>query len=637
MKASLTSTRLLAALLAVSLSAPALAGGKGSDSKAACALPGANISPDNHPDDGMGLGSIIEHEKITGDYTRTIEPRLYLEWGSSEEITNLAETNKKKLVFGDQSKGYQVVDFKERGIGLGINGTWEFPNSTFLNNAVWVSVGLLPVTGRNSMAVRWFPNMNAVENRAAVPSLAEAQAAMARMLPGDALTYNTYGGIVFWAGFGASVIGIQTAAMARGDFQVYMEKLDADLVYVKVSDSNVESLALQAGALLSKVSTAMYSKYGKAFGFALNMKDPIAQRAYRDLVRGNIAPVQKLAMRTDSSSVRFWDESQRERHGNTQYVKYFGIPFLLKMSWSRDRYFEAARSKSYECGRVLSATYGAYYTEKYFKLRPYSKTTSKAFYGTAYALKDQDAKNVARGFFGHMTYTYQNNDGTVRALRHAMERMGEDTGLGDLLMLDMPEKSDRFGNVKLQLRGHFSARTTQNIVRRAGSGLAGSLKAISGKLLAGASPSLFSCAEEGSLESGSCRDLVASKTERGAEKMADAALDLARALRTGNERKATQAYARFGEAMLTNAFTFKAGLMLAGDNMKVDYVVSGSDFSTYTATFRTSGWTGNLVRESREPLVAPRRGAREGTPAEDAFGRVVGGEEADQLDEIVVL
>lgn len=637
MKASSTRTRLLAALVAVSLSGPAFAGGKSADSAAACALPGSDIGMDYHPDDGIGLGSIIEHEKITGDYTRTIEPRLYLEWGSSEEITNLAETQQKKLVFGDQSKGFQVVDFKERGLGLGIAGTMEFPNTTFLNHAVWATVGLLPITGRNSMAVRWFPNRAAVDARPAVPSLAEAQAAMARMVPGDILTYNTYGGIVFWAGFGASFIGVQTAALARGDFQVYMEKLDADLVYVKVSETNVESLALQAGALVSKVSSALYSKYGKAFGFALNMKDPTAQRAYRDLVRGNIAPVQKLAMRSDSSSVRFWDESQRERRGNQQYVKYFGIPFLLKLTWSRDRYFEAARSKSYECGRTLSATYGAYYTEKYFKLRPYEKTTSKAFYGTSYALKDQNAKNVARGFFGHMTYTYQNNDGTVRALRHAMERMGEDTGLGSLLMLDMPEKSGRFSNVKLQLRGHFSARTTQNIVRRAGAGLVGSLKAISGKLVGNASPSLFSCDEEGGLDASSCRDLVASRTERGAEKMAEAALDLARAVKTGNEKKATQAYARFGEAMLTNGFTFKAGLMLAGDNMKVDYVVSGSDFSTYTATFRTSGYTGNLVRETRAPLVAPRKGLREGTPAEDAFGRVVGGQEADQLDEIVVL
>ena len=635
---------MLSALLAFSISAPALGAGgadiggksigKGGDSAQACALPVPSQSLDPHPNDGIGLGAIIEHEKTTSKgYIATIEPRLHLDWGSSEQVINLADTKQKRLVFGDHSKGFQVIDYKERGVALGIGGKMEFPNSTFLSSSIWATVGLLPITGRHSMAIRYMPTMSAVENRAPVPSLGEAQMAFPKLLPGDVLSYNTYGGIVFWAGFGASMIGVQTAVMARGDFQVYMEKLDSDLMYVKVSDTKIDSLALQAGALLSSVSTTMYSRYGKAFGFALNMKDPTGVRAYRDLVRGNIAPVQKLAMSRESGAVRFWDEAQSERRGNSQYVKFFGIPFLFKLTWSRDRYFEAARKKSYECGRTLNAVYGAYYTQKYFKLRPYEKTTTKAFHGTSYALKDSDNRSIARGFFGHMLYTYENNDGTVRALRHAMERMGEDTGLGDLLMLDMPEKSDRMGNVSLQLRAHFSAQNTQNIAARAGRDLFSSIRDLGGRLMAkavaeGKSPASLCGAEGASLDERSCLDLVASRTEQGAEKMANAALGLQRALRSGNEKAATQAYARFGEAMLTNAFTFKAGLMLAGDAMKVDYVVSGSDFSMYTATFRTAGSSGRLVRDQREPIIR-----RAGGPDRDSLGKLV----SDEMDEIVVL
>ncbi len=637
----LTNPKLIAALLSLSIATPALAGttedskrlGRGGDSNSACSIPEPDLSLDPHPDDGIGLGPIIEQEKTTSKgYIQTIEPRLHLEWGSSEQIINLSETKQKKLVFGNTSKGFQAIDFNEKGIGLGIAGSMEFPNSTFLGNSVWATVGLLPIKGRHSMAIRFFPSVRALENRSDVPSLREAQSAFANMVPGDVLTYNTYGGIVFWAGFGASFIGVQTAAMARGDFQVYMEKLDSDHVYVKVSDSHIESLGLQVGALLSHVSATQYSRYGKAFGFALNMRDPMGVRAYRDLVRGNIAPVQKLAMRAGSTSVRFWDEADTVREGTSSYVKYFGIPFLFKISWSRDRYFEASRRKSYECGRTLNAVYGAYFTQKYLKLYPYEKTTTKAFYGTSYALKNDKSKSVARGFFGHMLYTYENSDGTVRALRHAMERMGEDTGLGDLLMLDMPEKSGRYNNVSLQLRAQFSAQNTQNIVARAGRNLFSSLKDFGGKVmattLAEGKPATSLCREEdGALDERTCLDLVARRTNSGMEKMARAAVGLKRALRTGNEKLATMAYARFGEAMLTNQFTFKAGMMLAGDSMKVDYIVSGSHFSRYTATFHTSGYTGRLVRDQREPIIRRVLG-----PSKDATGKVI----EDEFDEIVV-
>lgn len=613
--------------LSLLLLAPAAHAEQMSDSAAACALPAADGSLDSHPDDGIPLGSIIQAEGTTSQgYTTTVEPTLLIDWGNEETITNLAQVpaGQKKLVFGDTSKGFQVVDLETRGLGVGIRGGMEFPNSTFLGSPVWVTVGLMPIVGRNAMAIRYMRNEDAVENRSDIPTIDNAVKEFDRLANSDVLSYNTSGGVVFWAGFGASVIGTQVAVLARGDFQIYMEKVDRDHAYVKVSDSNIESLALQAGAIVSSISASKYSSYGKSFGFLLNLHDKLGVRAFRDLVRGNIAPIQKLAAGSNEA-VRFFDETRQSRIGNAVHANILSVPFLFKLTWSRERYFEAVRKRMYECDRGLEAVYGAYYNNRFFKIFGYDETHTKTFVGTSYSLKDAGAKNVARGFFGTLGMTYSGTNTTVVSLRRAMNRFGTDTGLGSALMLAMPDRSEVMAHTALTLRAQFSAKNTQNIVRRASSGAFASIREFGAKMASdavAASPDTVCSSPELApagtiLEKMECLDAVASRTDVGMSRMMNAAKSLGSALRRGNEKLATKAFAAFGEAMMTNQFTFKTGLMMAGDGLKVDYIVAGSDISTYTSTMKTVGNSGNVTKVKREPIF--KRTAGKGGIANDAL------------------
>jgi|GEM_PF-4573173 len=598
-----------------------------SDSALACSLPAADGSLDSHPDDGLPLGLIIQAEGTTSQgYNTTVEPTLLIDWGSEETVTNLSQVpaGQKKLVFGDTSKGFQVVDTETRGLGIGISGAMEFPNTTFLGSPIWVTVGLMPISGRNAMAIRYMRNEDAVENRSDIPRIDQALREFDRLTKGDVLSYNTSGGIIFWAGFGASLIGTQVAALARGDFQIYIEKVDRDHAYVKVSDSNIESLALQAGAIVSAISASKYSSYGKSFGFLLNLHDKLGVRAFRDLVRGNIAPIQKLAA-GQNPAVKFFDETRQSRIGNAVQAEILSIPFLFRLSWSRERYFEAIRKRMYECDRALEAVYGAYYNNRFFQIFDYDETRTKTFVGTSYALKDASSKSVARGFFGTLGMTYSGTNTTVISLRRAMNRFATDTGLGSALMLNMPDRSDVMAHTALTLRAQFSAKNTRNIVRRASSQAFASIRELGAKMASdavAASPETVCASPELApkgtiLEKLECLDTVASRTSAGMTRMMNAAKSLGSALRRGNEKLATKAFAAFGEAMMTNQFTFRTGLMMAGDGLKVDYLVSGSDFSTFTSTMKTVGDSGNVTKEKREPIF--KRTAGKGGVVNDAI------------------
>jgi hypothetical protein len=176
----------------------------------------------------------------------------------------------------------------------------------------------------------------------------------------------------------------------------------------------------------------------------------------------------------------------------------------------------------------------------------------------------------------------------------------------------MPRRSDIMQNTNLTLRAHFSAKNTHNIVKNVSARntdwLLTDASASVEETFSDASATEELCsspevAAEGVMtDASACMELVSSKTERGVEKMIKAGQKLAWALKKGTEKQATKAFAAFGEAMLTNRYTFQAGLKLAGDNLKVDYVVEGSDFAAATTTMKTSGNSGKLVRDSRKPL-----------------------------------
>ena len=573
-------------------------------SAAACSLPEPAFDHEAEPDSGIDLGDLYsrelwpaggsveeggEGEEDSGEeeeegssepeagFSASFEPVVQLEWESEREVVNLTEHPRargKRLVFGDFRGGFQVTDSRSLTVGLGGQVSFSFGNTTFLGEAAWANVGILPVVGREAYSYRFVPTRQEAESRSRTPQLEEALSALPSLREGDMLAYDTQGGIVFWGGLGAGSAGLTAAVLARGDFQIQIEKVAAGQVHVKITESRVRSLALQAGASLVSSSVSQYARHARGFGFLIRYGHPLGAAAFHDLVRGNIAPVQKLA-RSAGVVVKESDWTSLDRRGRSRQV-FVGLPFLLNFSYGKDRFVEWHRQLLLGCGRRIEAVYGAFFRRRQFRAFRHEEQDTIAFYGASYAIRGLRAKRpLARGFFGELLLKYSASHASPFRLSRAMEKLAERTGLPAEVRLALPESRADMLYSSLSLRARFGAGHTRNILRRAP------------LLPAGDDPA----------------------TAAAFARMRVAAAELAAALRRSDEQAATSAYARFGEAMLTNAASFRAGLALAGKGARLDYTVEGSDFSLYTDTLQTADDRGRLAA-ARRPLLSQRRAKR---------------------------
>lgn len=585
------------ALLALT---PSFARARGHASSVACSIPEPSLDHEAEPDGGIDLGEIYsrelggstdsetesetdsdtdsdsdsesdtdsESEESSPSVSATFEPVVQLDWESARQVTNLTphpRSSGRTLRFGDYRDGFYVAHSRSLSFGLGGQVSFSFGNSTFLGGAAWASVGLLPVVGRETYSYRYVKARSEALARPSIPPLEQALRHLDSLSDGDMLSYDTQGGIVFWGGLGAGQLGLTLAALARGEFQVQLEKVGADTVHVNVTGSRVGSLALQSGAGLVSVSASAYTRYARSLGFLLRYREPLAARAFDDLVRGNIAPVQKLAA-AGHRSVRFHDTTTAARAGRSRQL-FVGLPWLLNFSYGRDRFTELRRTHAFACGRRLDATYGAWFRRRSFRAFGHEEQDLRAFYGASYAIRGKRA--IARGFFGELVLKYSAEKAPGSRLSRAMEKLAALTGLGREVALGVPQEAGRLPYSSLTLRARFGAGQTRSI-------LAGASR------LPATSPHFL--------------------------QMREAAAKVAAALRRGDERGATEAYALFGRAMLSGPEAFRAGWRLAGRGTRVDYTVEGSDFSLYTATLQVKDGSGALEPSARPPLY--RRRAR---------------------------
>ncbi|MGZ3652190.1 MAG: hypothetical protein ACXVCI_10775 [Bdellovibrionota bacterium] len=536
----------------------------------ACSVPEPTPISTPNADPGIDLGDIIKFDVgATAAFTASVEPTVQLNFDFEDRFVNLTPGPEgPNLVFAESRNGYEALDRRRIEGGLGAQLAFQFGNSTMLAPALWASVGLMPVGGGGVETLRFFSNRATLDDRANPPQASEALAALEKLQPHDALRYDAEGGLVFWVGAGYGIVGdAAIAALAKGGFDVNIEKVDADHAHVMITEANLKALGIQAGNLLTNVSVSQFSRYAGTLSFLINFHDPLGKKALHDLVYGNVAPVQKLAA-VPGSPVSFLDKAEANRLGlGIRFT--VGEPSILGWSWGRSRYFEALRRRDYACGRNLRATYGAFVQREVGGVFGIEEETTKAFYGVSYSLQDSAEKTaMARGYLGELVWGWRGRKVLPRSFRDAMVDLAADTGLGNALVLTVPDSvRNRLDFSALTLRVRFRASHVLRLLEHS-------------------------------------RDLARAGTSQGLTKMQAALQEMSLALKTGKEKAATQAFARFGEAMLTDPVTLKAGLTLAGSDLPVDYVVEGSDFFRHVSLAKADD-RGFLAPDQRPPLVDP--------------------------------
>ena len=185
-----------------------------------------------------------------------------------------------------------------------------------------------------------------------------------------------------------------------------------------------------------------------------------------------------------------------------------------------------------------------------------------------------------------------------------MKELAKETGFGQQLLLEIPApKNLRLAYSSISLRAHFSAEHILSMMERAReigrSKLSAKAKIMAARALEDSALNSSLCPPSSS-EAGfpNCAETLIRDVENGVDLMVNSMEEMKKELENGDEKAATKAFARFGEAMLMNQFTFQTGLLLSEQSLPVDYILEGSEFQRFIGTAKVA--RGKILPAARQ-------------------------------------
>jgi hypothetical protein len=287
---------------------------------------------------------------------------------------------------------------------------------------------------------------------------------------------------------------------------------------------------VQASAVFASINVSNFSKAAGALGFMIDVSDQTGARAFEDLIHGNVAAAQKLAASSDSAVKYFSQASSNQVAGVTNL--FIGIPVVLFASFNNGLIHDYATTRSLESGERAHINYGIYLNEQNVKLITITRKQTEAFYGSAFQLINKEGG--AKGYFGQYVWTYANDRAVPNDVRYAVNEVSVRTGLGKWLALNVPDTPIGFASVTLKVT--FSETQTQRLMKRAH--------------LLSAYPYMYY-----------------------------PLIEMRAAISRGDDKRFTDAYARFGAGMMQDASSFQAALKVAGSGVQLGYTVQGTNIS----------------------------------------------------------
>ena len=535
---------------------------------------------------------------------------------STRVVTQDFSPLRSTLVYRDFRSGFQVVNYHKIEAGLGARIAFWFDNANGLAKAFWSQVGIIPMKGKEMMTVRYAADRNAVQRLPSLHSAPTDARDLNSWTSGDAATYVSKGGVFFFTGAGLGAVGANATALAQGQFQTYVEKVDSAHVFVKTTEVNLNSLSLQSGAALVSVGTSKFDQIATSMSFMININEELGRKAYEDFVRGNVAAAQKLAATPNAKIVRRWDKVTATQSGKFKNL-FFGLPIVLNTVWSQGKVHEFSRSQFFFDDTRASSHYGIYMKERKTRVFEDHEQLSEAFYGSAYSLMDSAGRTTSKGIFGQFVWNYNNDDSGHRNVKSAITNLVRKTGLRKHLYLNIPTV-DTLKFTTITMRVNFNEEQTKRMISNAATGKSAKMtnfalnslaqyKALGADIDGLCNRHLQINKDNPAKAMEQCERSLESRTKAATAAMYTALSKMSSHLAKGEDKKFADAYARFGEAMLENQFTFKTALALAGSDVAIDYVVEGTDISSYLLTLNTST-NGEVVKTKRDAQMTQHVG-----------------------------
>lgn len=135
----------------------------------------------------------------------------------------------------------------------------------------------------------------------------------------DVGTFQTYGGMFFYAGFSSGIVDIATGQVGvQNQFIIEMRKTNEKEVVLKIAEENLKMRQLVVGPFAAKGTFANFDGRRLSAEFVFDLENPEHHELFSEAIKGNIADLQT---RMPSKSQKLsW--TGHDRHF------YFGIPVV---------------------------------------------------------------------------------------------------------------------------------------------------------------------------------------------------------------------------------------------------------------------------------------------------------------------
>ncbi len=537
---------------------------------------------------------------------------------SSQKVSSrYYSPERQTLVLNDFKNGFTVVDSTMLEFGLGIRGTLYFDNASGIQEQFYLSAAIIPVTGQEVISVRQVQTLEEAYSKSHFNHLPTDADALAAWNEGDSMSLEQRCGLIVPVSAGIPLVSFTHSMVAFGSWKFYIEKTGPQAAVLQISKGHIESVSQKVGNIFVSYGKGSYEFSDQGMRYSLDLTKDASWKAYKDLMNCNPHGIEALIAMDPQAGIQHDENMNSTRKGNfTNW--YFGIPFILNTNWTTES------TEGFEARDILvnnkrsEVHYGVHShtrNTRYAFIRNRGRMVS--FYGASYSMKDANLNQEERGQFGRLVWDYSSDDSSDGSLRRAMTELVQQTGMEKLLMMNIPS-SQRLNYTGLYFEVGFSQDQTNRMIYKAQtqdvSAWQNQIQTAAQKYLASGQDPYGICAryrvslDQGNNSSGNslqanlanCLRTVqyGSISDEGSLKaISSMHQELLRMGATqGHDPKAfADAYAKFGKAMLENAFAFQKALELAGSAVELLYGVEGEQISAFELAAITTGTPGELL------------------------------------------
>lgn len=483
-----------------------------------------------------------------------------------------------EITFVDNKAGFYVRSIRGAEAAAGVRSDFNYEHLSRLPSNAFIAVGLFPVL---STYVQ-FTGYARTESEAdsfryrRVPYSADD---ISKWREGDAATYEPQGGVAILAGGGNPLFGVYGKYIVTGGFRVFLEKKEADRVYVEIRSTNTKDLSIVYGGLALNAQKGVQRELSEGYAYEFRLDNPVARKAYEDFLKGHIVPAQEFASDYDSGISR---NSRVDGNKVKEYASfYFGTPFIriVGVAGATESLFHKEVRENLSGVEEMQWAANLSFNDIIFfgKKRRYVEGFSAQG-----ATSTVDGEPATSNMSGEAFYERRANFGSVESLNEVLQELLESTGL-DLLKVKMLGKG-AVGYTEVRLSVVFQEDFIQHLIAHPGE-----LDRYMWEAL-----QTYSASEKAAeYERDQNNNDNSPSVDNPRDKITDAFIamkkslsKMASALRSGNTKEYLKVYADFGREMWRDPNIFRVIFNEAQKcGLTADFEVSGRKISRYLKRF----------------------------------------------------